>query len=63
MATMVDVGLIEVNSRTLKRIEDNNEARKEGLTARDETSVQQRYTQLGCAVCRIIRYRDSYCFD
>ena len=27
--------------------------RKEGLlTARDETSAQQRYTQLGCAVCR-----------
>ena len=28
MATMVDVGLIEVNSRTLKRIEDNDEAAK-----------------------------------
>jgi hypothetical protein len=26
MATMVDVGLIEVNSRILKRIEDNDEA-------------------------------------
>ena len=30
MATMVDVGLIEVNSYTLKRIEDNNEAAKRG---------------------------------
>jgi len=30
--------------------------RKEGLTARDETSAQQRYTQFGCAVCRIIRH-------
>ncbi len=33
--------------------------RKEGLTARDETSARQRYTQLGCAVCRIIRHRDA----
>ena len=31
MAMMVDVGLIEVNSRTLKRIEDNNEAAKRGV--------------------------------
>jgi hypothetical protein len=30
MATMVDVGLIKVNSRTLKRIEDNDEAAKRG---------------------------------
>ncbi len=36
--------------------------RKEGLTARDETSARQRYTQLGCAVCRIIRYRDTYSY-
>ena len=28
MASMVDVGLIEVNSRILKRIEDNDEAAK-----------------------------------
>ena len=50
---MVDVGLIEVNSRTLKRIEDNDEAVKVGLlTARGETSAQRRYTRLGCAVCR-----------
>ncbi len=26
MATMVDAGLIEINSRTLKRIEGNDEA-------------------------------------
>jgi hypothetical protein len=31
MATMVDVGLIEVNSRTLKRLEDNDEAAKRGV--------------------------------
>jgi hypothetical protein len=49
MAAMVDIGLIEANSRTLKRIEDNDEAsERRWLTAR--ASVQQRYTQLGCAV-------------
>jgi len=28
MATMIDMGLIKVNSRTLKRIKDNNKAAK-----------------------------------
>jgi len=31
MAMMVDVGLIEINSRTLKRIEGNDEAAKRGV--------------------------------
>jgi len=44
MAKMVDVGLIEVNSRALKRIKIMMKERKEGLTVRGEASVQQRYT-------------------
>lgn len=52
---MVYVGLIEANSHTLKRIEDNDEAALEGmLTTRDETSGQRRYARLGCVVCRIV---------
>jgi len=56
IATVVDVGLIEVNSRRLSGLKIMMKQRKEGLTARDETSAQQRYTQFGCAVCRIIRH-------
>ena len=39
MATMSDVGLIEIKCRALKRIEGSDEAVKRGLTARDETSA------------------------
>jgi len=38
MATMVDVSLIEINSRTLKRIEGNDEAAK---ASANRKAVQQ----------------------
>jgi len=41
MATIVDMGLIEVNSRKLSGLKI---IMKQRLTARDETSAQQRYT-------------------
>jgi hypothetical protein len=40
---MDDVGFIEVNSRTVKRVKIMMRQRKEGLTVRGATSVQQRY--------------------
>jgi hypothetical protein len=53
MATMFDVGLIEVKNRALNWIKIMKKPRKEGMTVRDKTSTQQRYTQMGCDVCRL----------
>ena len=56
MATMVDVGLIEVNSRKLSELKIIVKQRKEKITTKDKTSEQQRYTQFGYAIYRIIRH-------
>jgi hypothetical protein len=57
MAAMVDVGLIEVNSRTLKRIEDNDEASEGGV---DSESL--RAAALYPIWIRCVTHQDSYYF-
>ena len=64
MATMVDVGLIEVNSCKLMRIEDNDEAAKRGVDCeRINLCAAALYPiWMRCVPYHTPYFRDLYCF-